>query len=186
VRWDLRPDSILLDREGRAVISISDEKTYKDFNSTKTLPDGLDYKEKSKWISPELTKAQKKLEKIGLEKSNIFSLGLLALFCLDSNEFIKQKNLNTDEIALESYINKFRLKIQNKRFYYLLRCMLSFSPSTRPSVKEIIEDLAELFHPLNLDKTQFGFQTTNNPSLIKVKIFKKSFSPRNFSINFYI
>ena len=91
-------------------------------------------------------------------KADIFSLGLIVLFCLDFSEFKKQKNLNGDEVELRNYLDKFRLRFQKNnpgymRFYYLLRCMVSFSAFTRPTLLQIYEDfvsiLKEGYKPIN-------------------------------------
>ena len=80
-----------------------------------------------------------------LHKSDIFSLGLVALFCLDPIEFEKnQKNLNIDEKALESYLDDFRARCPKNHFFYILKCMLSYSPSTRPSIDQIFQDFSHL------------------------------------------
>ena len=84
------------------------------------------------WMSPEMLSSGSNSPK---SLSYAFSLGLIALYCLDTDEFRKkQKKLNTDKEELENYLNEFYNKCANKRFFYLLGCMLSYSPSARPSI----------------------------------------------------
>ena len=110
-------------------------------------------------MAPEMLNAEKANPK-NFEpiKADIFSLGLIVLFCLDFAEFQKQKNLNVDEVALQNYLDQFRLRFQKKnpgymRFYYLLRCMVSFSAFTRPTLHQIYEDFASIlkegYKPIN-------------------------------------
>jgi serine/threonine protein kinase len=46
------------------------------------------------WMSPEMLRANtEKFQKFQPIKSDIFSLGLIALYCLDAAEFAKEKTL---------------------------------------------------------------------------------------------
>jgi serine/threonine protein kinase len=114
------------------------------------------------WISPEMRKSISENVTSELPKSDIFSLGLIALYCLDTAEFTKQLspilsqfkiNLNKNEIsdhlynlenALKIYLDDFRLRnLKNPdkiSFFYMLKSMLSFSPSARPSIQQLYED----------------------------------------------
>lgn len=98
-------------------------------------------------------------------KSEVFSMGLMALYCLDTKEFNKQisptltkfideiqddiKDYLFDfEIALQNYLDDFRrrnLKILNINYFYILKSMLAFSPSARPSIQQLHEDFPKLF-----------------------------------------
>ena len=49
-------------------------------------------------------------------KSDIFSLGLLTLFYLDTVEFREEKDLNVDKITFETYLNQFGFRLKNKIF----------------------------------------------------------------------
>jgi hypothetical protein len=61
-------------------------------------------------MSPEMLKADfSSATDIQLPKSDIFSLGLIALYCLDSKHFNNQKKLNEDEKVLENYLDQFWL-----------------------------------------------------------------------------
>ncbi len=72
---------------------------------------------------------------------DVFSLGLITIYCIDTEEYLKQqKTINNDENAMEQYLNGLRLRMNKPALYYLIRCMLSFSPKTRPTVKQIFED----------------------------------------------
>ena len=138
------------------------------------------------WMSPEMIRANtEQVRNFQPIKSDIFSLGLIALYCLDTAEFEKQKNLNKNEIALQNYLDGFRLRFQAKnpgymRFYYLLRCMVSFSPFSRPTILQIYEDFESILKE--------GYKPPfPNPGPILSKIKEMKFRVRGkyiFSINF--
>ncbi len=174
----LKPDRILIDSEGIAVILY--EKSFKDSCSKINEHENSVEREETIWYSPELLKAGNKDQSIEPEKSYIFTLGLLALSCIDPKEFVQRPNLNTDERAMEDYMNQIRFKLNHKRFYYLLRCMLSFSPMTRPSFDQIYEDLFEFIQPLKPQSNgsellNFSIQSSSNSFSTKVKNFYKEF-----------
>ncbi len=61
----------------------------------------------------------------------------------------KKKLFNINEIDLEKYLDEFRLRFQVNnhgfmRLYYLLRCMVSFSPFSRPTIYQIYEDFESI------------------------------------------
>jgi serine/threonine protein kinase len=115
-----------------------------------------------KWMSPEMRKAVSDDVDTNLPKSDIFSLGLISLFCLDTHEFNKSlspllkefkfKMLPKDVIIylekferhLLTYLDDFRLRNVQcpsiTKFFYMLKSMLSFSPCARPSIQQLYED----------------------------------------------
>ena len=116
-----------------------------------------------KWMSPEMRKALSDDDvDTNLAKSDIFSLGLIALYCLDTHEFnkrlspilkeVKEKMsqkelfiyLQKFEKHLLTYLDDFRLRNVQcpsiTKFFYMLKSMLSFSPCARPSIQQLYED----------------------------------------------
>ena len=114
------------------------------------------------WISPEMRKAMAgdKFVDTNLPKSDIFSLGLIALYCLDTLEFNKtlspilvKENMPLKELLIHlemferhllTYLDDFRLRNEQcpsiRKFFYMLKSMLSFSPCARPSIQQLYED----------------------------------------------
>ena len=139
------------------------------------------------WMAPEINKAETaKVKNFEPIKADIFSLGLIALFCLDYADFKNQKNLNDDEVTLQNYMDKFRLRFQKKypnymRFYYLLRCMVSFSAFTRPTLRQVYEDfrsiLDENYGPNPKPEPKPNPKPNSEPNLDKIMEFevKKKF-----------
>lgn len=118
------------------------------------------------WMAPEMLEAyssnQREIKTADIFKLDIFSLGLIALFCWDSEEFQKQKDRNRDQIALFKYLRSLRFRHPRKKailtnpvdlirekfplgIYYLLRCMLCFDIELRPNVEEVYKDFSKLF-----------------------------------------
>ncbi len=93
-------------------------------------------------MSPEMRNSESNSFKVQHVKSDIFSLGLIALYCLDPIEFENHNtvNFNSDEIVLEKYLDNYRERCPNNHFYYILRSMLSFSTFTRPSIEQLYHD----------------------------------------------
>ena len=140
----MKGNNILLG--GRPKVLIADLGVAKTFSSLASAVKGISTIAGTPfWMSPEMRNAQN-LSHFNTQqaKSDIFSLGLIALYCLDTNEFKKvQPFLNENEGMLEEYLDRFRLRFTNTRLFYLIRCMLSYSPSTRPSISQLFQDLQE-------------------------------------------
>jgi hypothetical protein len=91
-----------------------------------------------------------------LPNTDIFSLGLMALYCLDANEFSSHllpllratQNSENLEEKLLTYLDDFRQRNINSpsimNFLYSLKNMLSFSPRARPTIKQLYEDFPKL------------------------------------------
>ena len=125
------------------------------FNSIASAIKGIStYAGTPKWMSPEMFKAfPAGAANSQQTKSDIFSLGLIALYCLDTKEFLNYHiKLNNDESVLEKYLDEFRLRCPSTRFFYMLRCMLSYSPFTRPNIVQLFEDFPEFTLRLSSDK----------------------------------
>lgn len=151
IHSDLKPENILFDIDGRALIAdLSVSNAFSALASAFNENEIVINHSSPLWTSPEIHKLSSEtvqaLNLSSLEqliKSNIFSLGLIALFCLDNQEFEKQKQLNTDEKSLGAYLDQYRIRCPDKLFFYMLKCMLSFSPITRPSIQQLFEDFPE-------------------------------------------
>ena len=140
----------MLDANRRAkVADVGASKIFSSLQSVMKIRDKGTFVGTKTWMSPEMRKVKRTgFKNIQQHKSDIFSLGLIALFCLDPIEFGNQRELNKEEKVLESYLDDFmkRIQVNNKyfqHFSYMLRCMLSFSPFTRPSITEIYKDFPE-------------------------------------------
>ena len=147
IHRDLKPENILINSYGRAVLS--------DVGGAKILASKADFIQSLSsevgtpdWMAPELASllqrnhAESKM--IDFSKVDVFSLGLITLFCLDKKKFVTLKQLNLDEKLLHDYLETFRDKIPIP-FYYILRCMLSFNSKTRPSMIQLYNDIMHLF-----------------------------------------
>ena len=111
-------------------------------------------------MAPEMLMAEKS---INFSKLDIFSVGLISLFCLDNQRFMKQSDMNKDKLKLFDFLRTLRYNYPRKKskaglspddiprekipldFYYMLRCMLSFDNDTRPSLEEIYKDTLKIF-----------------------------------------
>jgi serine/threonine protein kinase len=141
VHRDLKPQNILLDKNGHAHLAdMGIARASKDSSHEKTKESTV--KGTEKWMSPEMRVDWDKNSQstlIKLPNSDIFSLGLIVLFCLsDSNKFESVRDkLNKNEETLREYIDyDFRKTLFNGQFFYMSKCMLSYSPHTRPKVKQ--------------------------------------------------
>jgi hypothetical protein len=117
-------------------------------------------------MSPEMRAAWSTDVNTELPKSDIFSLGLIFLFCIDTPAFndklsptlkefettmTKQEvtdHLKNLEKHLLAYLDDFRLRNLNTpgiiNIFYMLKTMLSFSPSNRPSIQQLYQDFPVL------------------------------------------
>lgn len=146
VHRDLKPSNILLNKQreifladlGIAKVSRTEESLYNPKESTLA---GTKH-----WMSPEMLN-KKKGDTLSLPKSDIFSLGLIVLYCLSNeNRFQEErKRFNSDRESLKTYLEKFRFKCPNKYFFYMVKAMLSYSPYTRPRINQILDDLPKIF-----------------------------------------
>jgi serine/threonine protein kinase len=135
-----------LDAKGRTVVAdLGVAKVFSSILSAKEFKGITTQTGTPKWMAPEMLRPDSVIASdVQQIKCDIFSIGLIALYCLDTKEFNKKKeNLNKSEAALEEYLNEFRLRFGEKRFFYMLRCMLSYSPRTRPNFEQLYEDFPE-------------------------------------------
>ena len=153
IHRDLKPQNILLDSKNKAVIGdLGCSKVFSSFQSVNQRRAIDTLVGSPQWMAPEIIKAETaKVKEFEPIKADIFSLGLIALFCLDFTEFQNQKNLNQDDVALQNYLDDFRLRFQKEnprymRFYYLLRCMVSYSAFTRPKLSQVYEDFESIIN----------------------------------------
>ncbi len=145
---DLKPENIFikLDEQKKPKAFLADGGSGRLFDilndnerkKTKSLSSMFD------WMAPEqLRKSLNAADctiQVENDKLDVFSVGLLALFCVDPEGFRKNKGLfNRDEKLVVSYLDGLKPKISTQ-YYYILRCMLSFSPITRPSIDDLLVD----------------------------------------------
>ena len=139
---NLKPENIL--------INITQNKTLKAFVADKGTAincesDGSKAKATAFWAAPELKEINENSSQsapLDLSKSDVFTLGLLTLFCLDYNRFITNQSdhkniLNQNESELLSYLDTIALKLP-QAFFNILRCMLSYNISNRPSIEQLL------------------------------------------------
>ncbi len=157
----------MLNHKGEAFIADLDcAKTYNSFTSAKKLSEITSAIGTGKWMSPEMRAAWSTDVNAELSKSDIFSLGLIVLFCIDTPTFddkllptlnkFKTK-MNKKEVAdhlenlekhLLAYLDDFRLRNLNSpgiiTIFYMLKTMLSFSPCNRPTIQQLYHDFPVL------------------------------------------
>lgn len=147
VHQDLKPENILV-KEGingpEAYIAdvgvakrFANQSILKKQNTLTTVAGTME------WMAPEV---RGESIKIDYRKIDIFSLGLISLYCLDSpnnfNNTNKDKNLNQDSNKLhEEYLPRLKSKVPIE-FYCILKSMLSFDWNARPSLEELNDFIA--------------------------------------------
>ena len=155
-----------MDAKGRAVIGDLDAaKTFNSLSVALRVNPNSTFAGTLEWMSPEMRKSYSRNDiNIQLPKSDIFSLGLIALYCLDTIDFKKkvfpimkrfiltmqgqilQDYLDEFELILQIYLDEFWIKrCSNPTFFYMLRSMLSFSPSARPNLEQLYNDFPKNF-----------------------------------------
>ncbi len=147
---DLKPENVLIKTEnGRLVAYLGDVGVAKKFSNEGSLMRAREITTQAgteEWMAPEMRnpdiiKLGKTGEdnKINFSKIDIFSLGLITLYCLDSPEnFYKYSSvLNEKSRTLhEEYLPQLKSSMPIE-FYCLLKLMLSFDWNARPSLEEI-------------------------------------------------
>ncbi len=147
---DLKPENILIKTEiNRPVAYLADVGVAKKFGteaSLKKLHNLSFIAGTEEWMAPEmrnplLIKLGKNEEenKIDYRKLDIFSLGLITLYCLDSpkNFYKYYKCLNEKSHKLhEEYLPQLKSNMPIE-FFCLLKSMLSFDWNARPSLEEL-------------------------------------------------
>ncbi len=152
VHQDLKPENILVKKGiGRHVAFLGDVGVAKQFTNQSSLKKlntltstvGTKY-----WMAPEIRNPD--LIQLGsgikgddlhidFRKLDIFGLGLISLYCLDSPEnFSKYKpilNLNSNTLHQE-YLPQLKQNMPIE-FYFLLKSMLSFDWNARPTIEEL-------------------------------------------------
>lgn len=150
VHQDLKPENILVKKGiDRHVAFLSDVGVAKQFanqSSLKKLQSLTTQAGTNEWMAPEMKNPyliqlgkEKVDNKIDYRKLDVFSLGLITLYCLDSPEnFDKYNNfLNEKSNKLhEEYLPQLRLNMPIE-FSFLLKSMLSFDWNSRPSIEEL-------------------------------------------------
>ena len=128
--------------EGRAFIAdVGTAKMFDTVTNAQRIQSITTMAGTSCWMAPEMLTVmeQPKASRMDMTKLDIFSLGLISFFILDTENFRKEKFLNKSEKELERYIQTFREKnLVPLNFYKTLELMVSYLPEKRPSVEYIL------------------------------------------------
>ena len=157
VHQDLKPENILVrDGKDRPVAFLGDVGVAKQFSNQQSLKKFQNLTSQvgtEEWMAPEMRYPDliklgkdKEAKKIDYRKLDVFSLGLISLFCLDSvdNFYKYNRHLNENSNTLhEVYLPQLKSKMPIE-FYCLLKSMLSFDWNARPSIEEL-SDFATVF-----------------------------------------
>ncbi len=162
----------MLNARGEAFIADLDgAKIYNSITSAKRLSEITSAVGTPKWMAPEIRGAAFLTDfETELPKTDIFSIGLIACFCIDTAEFNNKLSPTLSEFKIDmtkekvldhlknlekhvlAYLENFRLRNLKSpsllNFFYLLKSMLSFSPFTRPSIQQLYEDFPVLSYNL--------------------------------------
>jgi len=149
VHRDIKPENILV-KDGKEAFlgDVGASRTFENPTLLKNVQSIQTVAGTPEWMAPEMKNLELKMgnvsERTNLHKLDVFSLGLLSLYCLDAKEFFKHKKLNEDSNYLhDKYLTQLKTKLPNE-FYYLLKCMLSFDWNTRPNVEELDKALKDI------------------------------------------
>lgn len=150
VHRDLKPENILVDRNGRAFIGDIGEAKVMNTTTFKGT-DQATIAGTQPWMAPEVIlnyvkdPEDRTLFNKALPKTDIFSLGLITLYCLDLDEFRKYKHKNIDENVLKKYLDSFQdRKKLPEEIFDLLKKMVSFESSNRPSIEFLYDTVVEV------------------------------------------
>ena len=150
VHQDLKPENILIkegiDRPEAFVGDVGVAKQIGNQSWLKKLHTLTTQAGTEEWMAPEMRNPDliklgkdKNSKKIDYRKLDVFSLGLISLYCLDSlDNFYKYSRLlnENSNILHEEYLPQLKSKIPIE-FYRVLKSMLSFDWNARPSIEEL-------------------------------------------------
>jgi serine/threonine protein kinase len=150
----LKPENILLRKENDRLVAFLGDvgiaKHIANQSSINNLQSLTSRAEIERWIAPEMRNPNliqlgqsqdKEVNKIDYRKFDVFSLGLISLYCLDSSEnFEKYYDFFNEKSHMnhEEYLPQLKSKMPIE-FFCLLKSMLSFDWNARPSIDEIYE-----------------------------------------------
>lgn len=157
VHRDLKPENILIDTniDWRHRAFIADVGVAKDIPQDLRKELAKTYKGSPLWCAPEVAKnillddATKVLNQ-DLFKSDIFSLGLIILYCLDPREFqdkneATESRMNTNKSSLHDFLTEFqKRKNLPSKFFDLLKSMVSWNANDRPSIVELYQRIVQV------------------------------------------
>ena len=150
VHQDLKPENILI-RDGKVrqeafLCDVGVAKQFSDQSSLRKFKDLTSQVGTKKWMAPEMRNPgliqlgnDSEAKKIDYRRLDVFSLGLISLFCLDSPDNFSQYNLDLNQNSNklhEVYLPQLKSKMPIE-FYCLLKSMLSFDWNARPSIEEL-------------------------------------------------
>ena len=147
---DLKPENILVrDGKDRPVAFLGDVGVAKQFSNQHSLKKSKNLTIQvgtEEWMAPEMRNPDwirlgkdKEAKKIDYRKLDVFSLGLISLFCLDSVDNFSKYNRGLNQnsnILHEVYLPQVKSKMPIE-FFCLLKSMLSFDWNARPSIEEL-------------------------------------------------
>ena len=94
------------------------------------------------WAAPEWLEFNPWLdseESLNNSKCDVFSMGLLFLYCIDNkrfNNFLQKNKLNRCQSTLENFLDELELKLPTN-FCRILRGMLTFCYHVRPTIQHL-------------------------------------------------
>lgn len=143
VIYDLKPNNIFF-KDGRAIIAgVSFAQQYEG-NFFNKLVEMDEIRGDPEWMAPEVRRAliSNRIQNAYLSKLDVFSLGLITLYLIDSDGFTKHRGqLNTDEKILIKYLqeleNKGILRYIPVGISTALRRTLSFDIHHRISIEDL-------------------------------------------------
>lgn len=152
----MKPEKILYDEKGRFYIAdVGIAKQFKETQKAKINMTITNAGGSMSWMAPEMrdifeNPLDVKKRKTELSKLDVFSLGLIVLFCLDIKEFSNKQlhpkgTLNIVEKDLVDYLNdiKARKIITDDSFFQVLKKMLKFDIKERMNISELNDYLVE-------------------------------------------
>ena len=183
----------MINLKGQAFIGDLDgAKIYNSINSANKLSSISTSVGTSKWMSPEMRKSwiNELMVTTELSKSDIFSLGLITLYCIDTNNFRKdlspileefhtkmkletlEEHLKKLEGGLKKYLDYFKSRIsQSPEFSNFFSIygerMLSFDHQNRPSIQELFEYFSDIERFVRFVHEEIVYKSLNSLQICK-------------------
>ncbi len=139
----MKPQNILLDEQDRAYITDFGIAKKMDSTSKAVGKNPMDFPGGSEfWMAPEMyssfIREENSFSTCAI-KLDVFSLGLITLFAIDKDKFLKQKKkLNNDPVTLQGFLDSIKSRNDiDGEFFLILNRMLSFHDVNRISIEEL-------------------------------------------------
>jgi serine/threonine protein kinase len=141
--------------------------------------------ENRNWMAPEMLASLSSDNKIpkNLCKLDVFSLGLITLYAIDRDGYMKQnEKLNIDKNLLEGFLQRVEEKglIPDDEFLSVLRSMVCFDIESRISIENLYNWMVILFQSIiryynkESEINQISFRFKENSR--KIKILSRNYS----------